>query len=223
MKGEYIYVGHPRDTYPRMGALYRIYFDIAQEEYVKCLDVEATDTSGMHDGEKSELFRMALKHAIKAIVFSSMCVESAINNYAGAQLGDNYTEKHLYKLDVVSKWVVIPKLACGKSIDKSGPAFNALKKLVKARNNLIHNKSTEYDPTAPNLKNYLEKSDIDFKDDFENSLKALYLLRMEMDFVLGQTHNPIGTLDPAFTWVETPDQVKDIFNKCKSLVLKQYS
>ncbi|MFK3976760.1 hypothetical protein [Shewanella vesiculosa] len=223
MKGEHIYVEHPRDTSARMNTLHGIYFNIAQEEYIKCLDVEDTDISGMHEGEKMELSYKSTGHAIKAIVFSSMCVESAINNYAGTQLGDNYYDNHLNNLDVLSKWVVIPDLVCGKSIDKSGPAYNSLKKLIKARNKLVHNKSKEYNPTDPNLYKHLEKSEVDFKNDFENSLKALYLLRMEMDFVLGQAHNPIGTLDPAFTWFEIPEQVKDIFNRCKSIVLKQYS
>lgn len=223
MKGERIYVEHPRDTSARINTLHHMYFDIAQEEYVKCIDAKAVDTSDMHEGEKSELSRKTTKHAIKAIVFASMCVESAINNYAGTQLGDNYAGKHLDKLNVISKWVVIPKLVCGKSIDKSGPAFNALGKLIKARNSLVHNKSRELNPADSNLKQTLEKSDLDLKNGFENSLKTLYLLRMEMDFVLGQLHNPIGTMDSAFTWIETPDQVKDIFDRCKSLVLKQYS
>jgi hypothetical protein len=224
LRGEHIYVDHPRDSSARINTLYNIYFDIAQEEYVKCLNVEAVDTSGMHEGEKSELSYQATGHAIKAIVFSSMCVESAINDYAGTQLGDGYAEKHLNNLDVLSKWVVIPKLVCGKSIDKSGPAFNALKKLIKARNKLVHNKSKELNPSDPNLSEYLAKSEIDFKSDFENSLKALYLLCMEMDFVLGQMHNPIKTLDSAFSpGLEIPEQVKDVFNNCKNIVLKQYS
>ena len=224
MRGEYIYVEHPRDTSARMNTLYNIYFDIAQEEYVKCLNVEAIDDSEMHEGEKSDLSYKATGHAIKAIVFSAMCVESAINDYAGTQLGDNYTEKHLASLDVISKWVIIPKLVCGKSIDKSGPAFNALKNLIKARNKLVHNKSKELNPSDPNLATHLEKSEADFQSDFENSLRALYLLCMEMDFVVGQIHNPIKTLDVAFSpFLEIPEQLKEVFINCKSIVLKQYS
>ncbi len=214
---------HPRDCSARMNTLHHIYFDIAQDEYVNCLNVEATDTSGKHEVEKLVLSRKATEHGIKAIVFSSMCVESAINNYAGTQLGDKYAQQHLDKLNVQSKWVVIPKLVCGRSIDKSGPAFNALGKLIKARNELVHNKSKELNPTNPNLKTILEKGEQDFKIGFESSLKTLCLLRMEMDYVLGQMHNPIGTMDPAFTWIDIPDQVKGIYDKCKALVLKKYS
>lgn len=224
MKGERVYVEHPRDYSSRINTLYRVYFDIAEEEYVKCIDVEIKASRITDEYEKSALSSAATSHAIKAIVFASLCVESAINDYAGTQLGDSYSEKHLGSLDVISKWVVIPKLVCGKSIDKSGPAFNALTKLIKSRNKLVHNKSKEFDSTDPNLARILEKNDIDFKNDFENSLKALYLLCMEMDFVVGQLHNPIKTLDLAFSpCLEVPEQVKDVFNKCKNIVLKQYS
>jgi hypothetical protein len=224
VRGERIYVEHPRDSYSRMGGLHHVYFDIAQDEYAECLRVESIDTSDMHEGEKSELSYKATEHAVKAIVFSALCVESAINNYAGIHLGDSYSEKHLQNLDVVSKWVVIPKLACGKSMDKSGPAFGALKKLIQSRNKLVHNKSKEFDPTIPNLGESLAKRDSDFKNDFSNSLKALYLICMEMDFLLGQMHNPIRTLDSEFSpCLEIPKQVKPLFNECKRIVLNLHS
>lgn len=224
MRGEHIHVEHPRDTSARLNTLHYIYFDIAQEEYVKCLEAEAVEESTVHEEERCAHSYRATGHAIKSIVFSSMCVESAINNYAGTHLGDSYTEKHLASLDVVSKWVVIPKLVCGKSIDKSGPAYNSLKKLVKSRNQLVHNRSREVNPLDPNLGAYLKKNEADFDSDFENSLKALYLLCMEMDFVVGQMHNPIKTLDKVFSpLLVVPKQVKDVFDSCKNIVLNQYS
>ena len=208
-----------------MGGLQYVYFEIAQEEYVKCLDVEAFDDGDLDEGEKTELFYKATGHAVKAIVFSALCVEASINNYAGIHLGDSYCENHLYSMDVISKWVVIPKLVCGKPIDKSGPAFGALKRLIKARNKLVHNKSQEFDPTSiSDLGQYLEKRDKAFKDDFESSLRALYLMCMEMDFVLGQMHNPIRTLDKEFNpCLDIPKQVKPLFDECKNIILKNHS
>ncbi|WP_390616388.1 hypothetical protein [Maricurvus nonylphenolicus] len=208
-----------------MGGLQYVYFEVAQEEYVKCLDVEALDDSDLHESEKTELSYKATGHAVKAIVFSALCVEASINNYAGIHLGDSYCENHLYSMDVISKWVVIPKLVCGKSIDKSGPAFGALKRLIKARNKLVHNKSQEFDPTSiSDLGQYLEKRDKTFKDDFESSLRALYLMCMEMDFLLGQMHNPIRTLDKEFNpCLDMPKQVKPLFDECKNIVLKNHS
>ncbi|GAB3376242.1 hypothetical protein NCG89_11720 [Spongiibacter taiwanensis] len=224
MKGEHIYVEHPRDSHSRIGGLHFVYFDIAQDEYVKCLEVEAIDDSGMHEGEKAELSYKATEHAVKAIIFSALCVEAAINNYSGIQLGDSYSEKHLHSMDVISKWVVIPKLVCGQTIDKSGPAFGSLKKLISARNKLVHNKSKEFSPSDPKLAESLEKRDVAFKADFENSLRALYLMCMEMDFLVGQMHNPIRTLDSKFSpFLEIPDKAKPLFNECKKIVLNLHS
>lgn len=224
MKGELIYVKHPRETYARSGGLCFVYFDIAQDEYVKCLDVASIDTSNMHPAEEVEISSRADEHAIKAIIFAALCVEAAINDYAGLHLGDSYSEKHLQNLDVVSKWVVIPTLVCGKSIDKSGPAFGALKKLVKARNKLVHNKSREFSPSVPGFADRIDKIDAEFQDDFKNSLRVLYLMCMEMDFVVGQMNNPIRTLDKKFNvTLEIPMQVKPLFDECKKIVLNLYS
>ncbi len=62
-----------------------------------------------------------------------MCLEAAINDYAGTHLETGYFETHLSSLDVVSKWVVIPKLVCSNQLDKSSAAFGALKHLIRAR------------------------------------------------------------------------------------------
>lgn len=223
MRGEEIYVKHPTDSCIRTGGFHNIYFNIAQDEYVKCLDVETIDTSSMHPGEKGEVSNLADKHKAKAIVFAALCVEAAINNYTGMHFGDKYSEKHLQSLDVISKWVVIPRLACGRSIDKSGPAFNSLTQLVRARNKLVHNKSVAFDPDDPIQVNRLFKLEADFDKDFRNSLKALYLLSMEMDFLVGQLHNPLKTLDKEFNvFLEIPEQVKPLFDECKEIILNMH-
>lgn len=223
MRGEAIYVKHPTDSYSRAGGLHRAYFDIAQDEYAKSLEVESIDTSDIDPYEKMCISSRVGEHKVKAIIFAALCVEAAINDYAGIHFGDKYSEKHLQSLDVVSKWVIIPKLACGKSIDKSGPSFSALTQLVKSRNTLVHNKSKNFNPSDPDCAKKMSKNEADFNSDFENSLKALYLLSMEMDFLLGQTHNPIRTLDKKFNpLLEIPKQVEPLFNKCKKIILDLY-
>lgn len=223
MRGELIYVKHPQDEYARQGGLHHTYFDIAEDEYVKCLDLEKIDTSHMYPNEEMEISMMVDKHKIKAIIFAALCVEAAINDYAGIHFGDTYSKKHLQNLDVISKWVVLPKLACGKSIDKSGPTFNALTQLIKSRNNLVHNKSKEITRENPISPDTLFKAETSFNSDFENSLKALYLLSMEMDFLLGQRHNPIKTLDKKFSiMLEIPKQTELLFNECKKTILNLY-
>jgi hypothetical protein len=160
----------------------------------------------------------------KPLFFSAMCIEAAINDYAGTHLGDKYFESHLASLDVVSKWVVIPKLVCGNELDKSSAAFGSLKALIRSRNQLVHSKSRELGPVTPKLIEQLESANEKFTQEFMNSLKALYLFTMEVDFVVGQQYNPLGTMDSAFTVVEPrPEPLSKLFQECKNIVLKKYS
>ncbi|HHC7102354.1 TPA: hypothetical protein ACN341_004464 [Vibrio parahaemolyticus] len=223
MKGELIEVEHPREFFARTRVMTQTYRDIAEVEYTNCMLVQAlpevNDEEEMHRRSSQ-----TTKHAIQTIVFSAMCVEAAINDYAGTHLGDKYFETHLSSLDVVSKWVVIPKLVCGNELDKSSAAFGSLKALIRTRNQLVHSKSRELEPISPKLIEQLESANEKFAQDFMNSLKALYLLAMEMDFVVGQQYNPLGTMDSAFTFVETrPEPLSKLYQECKNIVLKKYS
>lgn len=225
MNNDELVVEHPRNFSARTEVLGGTYFKIAETEYCECLRIEQINDEELSEEEKSILDGKATQAAIKAIVFSAMCVEASINNYAGAQLGDSYFNKHLASLDVISKWVVIPKLVCGKSIDKSCAAFDSLKQLIKARNSLVHNKSYEMNISDPvSFMEKINKRKQNFEDDFSNSLRALYLLSMEMDYVTGQRHNPLITFNKKFRpFIEIPELAKPLFNACKDTVIKKYS
>lgn len=79
----------------------------------------------------------------QTIVFTALAVESYIYDYGARNLGDRIMSENLDKLDVLSKWIIIPRMVTGKSLDKSKRSYMNLKKLVKARNRIIHNKSSE--------------------------------------------------------------------------------
>ncbi|WP_305814741.1 hypothetical protein [Photobacterium leiognathi] len=55
------------------------------------------------------------------------------------------------------------------------------------------------------MQEQIDKLDAKFDADFNNSLKAVYLLAMEMDYVVGQQYNPIGTMDSKFTMPKEVD------------------
>ena len=169
--------------------------------------------------EVSEYSTLAYQHAVKAIVFASMCVEAGINDYAGIQLGDKYCEKHIYSMDVLSKWVLIPKLVCGNEVSKSGPAYKALQQLVKSRNRLVHCKSKDFGVPSLELATRLDKAEQDFESDFQNSFRTLFLLSMEMDYVVGQKHNPIRTFDKKVAPFRTiPEVLVTELNECKRMM-----
>jgi hypothetical protein len=82
--------------------------------------------------------------ATVTIVFSALCLESLINDYAIIKTSASYFKNYLDKLDTVSKWIIIPKIVTGKSISTDGKAFELLKGIFKARNKLVHPKSRTF-------------------------------------------------------------------------------
>jgi hypothetical protein len=62
------------------------------------------------------------------------------------QLPKSYFLDHLDKLDVFSKWVVVPRIAAGSQLKKSDQAMQDLRWLIKERNRLVHFKSQYVKP-----------------------------------------------------------------------------
>lgn len=75
-----------------------------------------------------------------SIVFAALSFEALINRIGIKSFNKNYFNKHLEKLDPLSKWIVIPKLLFGLSIhDKD--IYGKLQKLFSYRNKIVHTKS----------------------------------------------------------------------------------
>ena len=82
--------------------------------------------------------------AVIAVTFSAMALEAFFYDYAAERLGDQFVKEHLDKLDPKSKFLVFPRLVCGKQPSKSGPAYEGLKKLIALRNELVHFESRSF-------------------------------------------------------------------------------
>jgi len=138
-----------------------LYFDICREysqEYKECFD-EVLDLSDNESWERLGkdkehilyyTFRIKDKEKLwaKAVTFGAMCLEAFIYDYAAHNLSDTYTRKYLDKLDLISKWVIIPRLVTGKILPRESQAFEHLKRLVKERNELVHPKSSVLPPVS---------------------------------------------------------------------------
>ncbi len=75
-----------------------------------------------------------------SIVFSALACEAFIFDYGVEYLGKNYMSKYLDRLDPVAKWVVVPMVATGFQLNRDSEAFNALIRLTRMRNELVHAK-----------------------------------------------------------------------------------
>ncbi len=80
--------------------------------------------------------------AMTVIVFSAMALEAYINDYAIRYLSDNYFKVYFDKSDLLSKWVIIPRLTTGKQLDAGSEPVQDLSWLMALYNKLVHYKST---------------------------------------------------------------------------------
>jgi hypothetical protein len=83
--------------------------------------------------------------ALVVIVFCATSLEAFINHYAISRLSRNYLETYLDKLDLLSKWIVIPRVSTGTQLDAGVKAFQDLSWLISLRNKLVHYKTRKID------------------------------------------------------------------------------
>jgi hypothetical protein len=79
--------------------------------------------------------------ALIVIVFSAFTLEAFINHHGISRLSRNYFSKYLDKLDLLAKWLVIPRVVTGKKLNPGSAAMQDLSWLVSLRNRLAHFKS----------------------------------------------------------------------------------
>ncbi len=72
-----------------------------------------------------------------------MTLEAYIYDYAVRRLSKELAE-YADKLDVLGKWLIIPRLVTGKEIPRGERAFQLLQKLIANRNKIVHHKPTMF-------------------------------------------------------------------------------
>ncbi len=113
---------------------------------IRALETKYSGRGGLEEASVYEFELMSLqhllgKHASITVVFSAVAVEAYIYDYAARRLSDKFVQAYMDKLDLVSKWVIIPRFITGKSLPETGKWQALLKGLVKERNSIVHSKS----------------------------------------------------------------------------------
>ena len=79
--------------------------------------------------------------ALIVIIFSAFTLEAFINHYGISFLSRKYFSKYLDKLDLFSKWLVIPRIVTVKKLNPGSATMQDLSWLISLRNRLAHFKS----------------------------------------------------------------------------------
>lgn len=119
------------------------YEDVLSTLNQKLAGLTGDDADGFRFMEMTPVQNKQGDHCLIALVFSALAIEGYIYDYAARKLSDSYVSTHLDRLDVVSKYVIVPKLVTGKDFPKDGRAFQLLKQLIQNRNYIVHNKSAK--------------------------------------------------------------------------------
>jgi hypothetical protein len=208
-----------RESWARVGGLAWTYYEIAETAFGRFIhEMEDPPPRPQYNRDPTEWLeheRRLCEAGIQTIVFSAMCAEAAIFDLAAIHLGDAYAEQHIDRLDLISKWVVVPQLICGRTLRLNGTAINSLRATVKARNVLAHPKSLPFDPDPATTAN-VRKKWAAFPEAVRLSYRALVHLSLEVNDVLGVT---AGVLPPFEKGVvsssEPPDPVRPVIAQCR--------
>lgn len=185
------------------------YFEIVKENVEKISSVEEQiralkdriagvvpeDESLAMEHELASLDDSLSKYSLIVILFTVTALEAYIYDYAARHFSDTYAEKFLDKLNIIGKWVVVPRLVTGRELPRSRKWFGLMKDIVEARNKIVHSKSSGPSvdkDTISYLKN-IQSRDNQFAKSAKQSAELLKLLVYEMSI-----------LDPDETiWIES--------------------
>jgi hypothetical protein len=137
------------------------YFTICKDNYKRFIEYER-EISLILAGESESLISKKLKVfnpqremakcAANVVIFAAFSLEAWIYEYTVKKLSKSFFDNHIDKLRPVSKWVIVTRLVTGRDFPTDSQAFEHLKSLYKARNDLVHPKpSTQPEDTEESL------------------------------------------------------------------------
>lgn len=123
---------------------------IIEAEFLNLLSIVAAASDKMLDLRRGRqhssrdwrtFHETADAQAIIVVVFAVTFLEAYMQNYANRRLGSAFSVKHIDRLDVLSKWVIVPRLATLKNVPTDHVGIELLRDLIHTRNRIVHSKS----------------------------------------------------------------------------------
>lgn len=122
------------------------YLRIAADAHARML--QYIDNVGRSSIEDDKFQNTADGQATIVVAFCVISLECYIHNYASRKLGEAFSKRHIDSMNLHTKWLIVPKLATGKSIPADHKGIEHLQKLIKARNAVVHLKAVNLKPEA---------------------------------------------------------------------------
>lgn len=162
---------------------YKSFWKIALINYSNAINCCKKRDKIKNQGNLSRIIRsdyMAIEGAkiqkcsMITVVFCIMTLESFINEYAIINYSKSYFKNYLDKLDLKTKWIIIPKLINGSQINTNSDAFKLFLKALKIRHKLVHDKTKIINIWKPFEYDWI------FEEDAEISINAVKKMLNEL-------------------------------------------
>lgn len=124
------------------------YFEIAKHSLENVERLVAERNSGLkkdpiNHNQLVQFANSVHNEAIITVVFCTMTLEAYINEYGIANSSRSFFQNHLEKLNLISKFTLIPRLNNKPELETDKQDFQDLKWLINLRNDLTHYKIKE--------------------------------------------------------------------------------
>ena len=170
------------NEFARIGLGPSFFFRLAKNQFEIYLDIKK-ELNKICGGDKQLIYEHSVldqkqtEAGVSVVVFAAICLEALIYDYGAINLSDTFIKKYVDKLDLRSKWVIIPKLVTGQDFPIDRQGFQLLGELITSRNSLVHPKTKDY---KANKDKDFEEDDRAFKNTVEISLLAIKLLANDL-------------------------------------------
>jgi len=212
-----------RQNFSRIGTMTSLFESACERGYDQFVELSRQIKERGNPEYDPELDEMRLSRdiaGVQTIVFSGMCFESAIYEYAADHLGDAYVRDHLDKLDVLSKWIVVMRLVMDYEFRKDQAPYSSLRDLISARNKLVHSKSEPLD--FGNLQeqiNRLMKAEEKYYLSVHNAYRAIVLVSMDLEDKIGAVNNPLPSFNPTVSPLrDVPKNLEKTLSDCRLML-----
>lgn len=166
---------------------HRDFFHVAIDTYKEIVKLEKelnelqTKTSKSKKSSDDFVDKIAEKNdrigrlALIVVTFCATSLEAYINHYAISNLSKSYFKTYLDKLDLLSKWVVLPRIITGKQLDAGSKGLQDLSWLITLRNKLVHYKSRKIEIAA------IKDTDFLWENDAKKAIETVKNLVQELE------------------------------------------